>query len=103
VKRCIVGLACMQVRERRDRACRTRRPAIGDGTASLWFSTISSIKFILRGQYKRRDGRRWGVVELCVANAGRVALLVGRKLMTAGLSKSWRNSNSGGTDSSGPA
>lgn len=63
------------------------RPAtIGDRGARFWFSTISSINFILPSQYKRRDGRHMGVSEVCGGSAGRVASC-GRKATAATLGK----------------
>lgn len=51
-----VGLACSYSRTSRA-SLLTTADSIGDWGVPVWSRTISSIKFILRGQYKRRDGR----------------------------------------------
>lgn len=54
------GLACIHSRTKRT-SLWARADSIGDWRDPVWSRTISSIKFILRGQYKRRDGRSsWG-------------------------------------------
>lgn len=50
------GLACIHSRTKRT-SLWARADSIGDWRDPVWSRTISSIKFILRGQYKRRDGR----------------------------------------------